>query len=119
MNRKEIGTIGEKLAEGFLKKKGYHIREKNFRCRTGEIDIVAEKKGYLVFVEVRTKTSTNYGTPEESITFIKKDKLIQTALYYIDSHRKLPSSWRFDFVAIELDNNHKVIRIELIENAIY
>lgn len=119
MNRKEIGTIGEKLAEGFLKKKGYRVREKNFRCRTGEIDIVAEKKGYLVFVEVRTKTSTNYGTPEESVTFIKKDKLIQAALYYIDSHKKLPSSWRFDFVAIELDNNHKVIRIELIENAIY
>ena len=118
MKRKELGDIGEKLARNFLKKKGYKIRQTNFRCREGEIDIIAEKKGYLVFVEVRTKTSSGFGSPEESVTFAKKEKLIASALTYLNSHKDLPESWRIDFVAVELDRNGKTTRIELIENAI-
>jgi putative endonuclease len=118
MKRKELGALGEKLARDFLKKKGYRIRETNFRCREGEIDIIALKKGYLVFVEVRTKTSADFGSPEESVTFAKKEKLIASALTYLNSHRDLPSLWRIDFVAVELDQNGKATRIELIENAI-
>ena len=72
MKRKELGNIGEKLAKNFLKRKGYRIRETNFRCREGEIDIVAEQKDYLVFIEVRTKASFSFGKPEESITYAKK-----------------------------------------------
>jgi putative endonuclease len=118
MKRKELGDTGEKLARDFLKKKGYKIRETNFRCREGEIDIVAQKKGYLVFVEVRTKTSVDFGSPEESVTFAKKEKLIASALAYLNSHKGLPKSWRIDFVAVELDQKGKAKRIELIENAI-
>ena len=118
MKRKELGAIGEKLARDFLKKKGYRIRETNFRCREGEIDIVAEKKGELVFVEVRTKASTEFGTPEESVTFAKKEKLIASALAYIASHKDLPQNWRIDFVAVELDPNNKPTRLELIENVV-
>lgn len=118
MKRKELGTIGEKLAKDFLKKKDYKIREANFRCREGEIDIVAEKKGYLVFVEVRTKTGSSFGSPEESVTFAKKEKLIASALTYLNNHKDLPESWRIDFVAVELDQKGKTKRIELIENAI-
>lgn len=118
MKRKDVGTLGEKLAKDFLKKKGYRIRETNFRCRQGEIDIVAEKKDYLVFIEVRTKTSAAFGSPEESITFAKKEKLISLALAYLNTHHTLPSSWRIDFVAVELDQKGKATRIELIENAI-
>ncbi len=118
MIRKEIGDKGEKLARDFLKKKGYRIIETNFRCREGEIDIVARKKDYLVFVEVRTKTGAGYGSPEESITFAKKDKLIASALSYIDTHKNLPDSWRIDFVAVELDEGGRVKRIELFENVI-
>jgi len=118
MKRKELGDIGEKLAKKFLKKKGYRIRETNSRCREGEIDIIAERKGYLVFVEVRTKTGASFGSPEESVTFAKKEKLIATALSYLNSHQNLPDNWRIDFVAVELDQNDKATRIELIENAV-
>ena len=118
MNRKELGAIGEKLAKNFLKKKGYRIRETNFRCQQGEIDIVAEQKDYLVFIEVRTKASSSFGNPEESVTNAKKENLIASALVYLNSHRNLPSLWRIDFVAIELDQKGKTTRIEIIENAV-
>ena len=118
MKRRELGSIGEKLAKDFLKKKGYRIRETNFRCREGEIDIIARKKDYLVFVEVRTKASSSFGSPEESVTSVKKEKLIASALTYLSSHQDLPESWRIDFVAVELDQKGKTKRIELIENAI-
>ncbi len=118
MNRQETGKLGEKLAQKFLKKKGYRILETDFRCRMGEIDIVAQQKDYLVFVEVRTKSSLDFGTPEESITQSKKGKLIASALSYINTHQNLPPLWRIDVVAIEVDQKGKTKRIELIENAI-
>jgi len=118
MKRKELGAVGEKLARNFLKKKGYRIRQTNFRCREGQIDIVAERKGCLVFVEVRTKTGSSFGSPEESVTAAKKEKLIATALSYLDSHQNLPDNWRIDFVGVELDQNGRATRIELIENAV-
>ena len=118
MNRQEVGKLGEKLAQKFLKKKGYRILETDFRCRMGEIDIVAQQKDYLVFVEVRTKSSLDFGTPEESITQSKKEKIINSALTYISTHQNLPPLWRIDVVAIEVDQKGKSKRIELIENAI-
>ena len=75
MKRRDTGILGEKLAKDFLKKRGYNIRETNYRCPEGEIDIVARHKDYLVFVEVRTKTSLEFGSPEESITLTKKERL--------------------------------------------
>ena len=118
MDRQEVGKLGEKAARKFLKKRGYRVRETGFRCRHGEIDIIAQKKDYLVFVEVRTKSSLDFGTPEESITQAKKERLIASALTYTTTHQKLPSLSRIDFVAVELDDKGKTKRIELIENAV-
>ena len=118
MDRREVGKLGEKAAQKFLKKRGYRIRETGFRCRRGEIDIIAQKKDCLVFVEVRTKSNLDFGTPEESITQAKKQKLITLALTYTSTHQKIPSLWRIDVVAIEIDERGKPKRIELIENAI-
>jgi len=118
MNRKKLGATGEKLARDFLKNKGYRIHETNFRCRHGEIDIIAQKKGCLVFIEVRTKTTAAFGTPEESITAVKRKKLVSTALAYLQIHADPLAQWRIDFVAVELDRKGKSTRIELIENAI-
>ena len=118
MDRQEVGKLGEKEARKFLKKRGYRIRETGFRCPHGEIDIVAQQKDWLVFVEVRTKSNLEFGTPEESITQAKKEKLIASALTYNNTHQKLPPLWRIDVVAIELDEKGKTRRIELIENAI-
>jgi putative endonuclease len=118
MNRRDVGILGEKLAGEFLKKKGYKILETNFRCREGEIDIVTKRKDYLVFVEVRTRTSADFGTPEESVTSMKKERLVNLAHVYINSHQNLPELWRIDFVAVELNERGKADRIEIIENAI-
>jgi putative endonuclease len=118
MDRQQVGKLGEKEAQKFLKKRGFRIRETGFRCHHGEIDIVAQKKDYLVFVEVRTKSNLEFGTPEESITQAKKERLIASALTYTTTHEKLPSLWRIDIVAIELDEKGKTTRIEHIENAV-
>jgi putative endonuclease len=118
MNRQEVGKLGEKAAQKFLKKRGYRIRETGFRCHHGEIDIIAQQKDYLVFVEVRTKSSLDFGTPEESITQAKKERIIASALTYTNTHQNLPSLWRIDVVAVELNDKGETKRIELIENAI-
>jgi putative endonuclease len=118
MDRQEVGKLGEKEARKFLKKRGYRIRETGFRCRHGEIDIIAQKKDWLVFVEVRTKSNLDFGTPEDSITQTKKERLIASALTYTSTHQKLPPLWRIDVIAIELDDKGKPRRIEFLENAI-
>jgi len=118
MNRQDVGKLGEKAGQKFLKKRGYRIRETGFRCHHGEIDIIAQQKDWLVFVEVRAKISLDFGTPEESLTQSKKRRLIATALTYTNTHRDLPSLWRIDVIAIELDDKGRIRRIEHIENAI-
>jgi len=118
MKRRDIGILGEKLAKDFLKKKGYYIIETNYRCPEGEIDIIGRHDDSLVFVEVRTKTSLKFGSPEESITPAKKERMKATAAYYQQTHTNLPSQWRIDVVAIELNQQGKLSRIDLIENAV-
>ena len=118
MKRRETGILGEKLAGDFLKKRGYRILETNYRCPEGEIDIVARHKDCLAFVEVRTKKSLGFGSPEESITSVKKERMKATAARYRQTHDKLPQQWRIDVVVVELDQKGKLSRIELIENAV-
>ena len=116
-DRRKLGSLGEKIAKEHLLGIGYVIRETNFRSREGEIDIVAEKGDYLVFVEVRTRRSRSFGTPEESITASKKERLITLAQRYMESHSDLPPFWRIDVVGVELEGG-RVARLEVTENAI-
>jgi putative endonuclease len=118
MKRRETGILGEKLAKDFLKKRGYRILEANYRCHEGEVDLIAEHKDSLVFIEVRTKKSTDFGSPEESITSAKKERLRAVASHYRQTHSNLPLLWRIDVVAVELNQKGKPSRIELIENAV-
>jgi len=119
MKKQESGKLGEQIARSELKKKGYRIIETNYRCRQGEIDIVAHQGNSLVFIEVRTKTGSSFGSPEESVTALKKQHLIATAMEYLNSHQGLPENWRIDFVAVELDPlTNKATRIEIIEDAL-
>ncbi len=118
MKRRNTGLRGEKLATDFLRKKGYRILETNYRCPEGEIDIVARHKDSLVFIEVRAKTSMNFGSPEESITAAKKTKMRTTAAHYRQKHHDLPPQWRIDVVAVELSPVGKLSRIEHITNAV-
>jgi putative endonuclease len=119
MRKRDLGQLGEKLACSKLKKNGYHIVEKNYRCRYGEIDIIAKHKNSIVFIEVRSKSGTAYGTPEESVTEDKKRKIISTAMNYLGDHPEIDGDWRIDMVAVEFDSNlQTATRINIIQNAV-
>jgi putative endonuclease len=118
INRKKLGALGERIAKEHIEKLGYRIIETNFRCREGEIDIIAQEGEQLVFVEVRTRRGLDFGSPEESITVSKRQKLIEVAYAYLQSHEVLSPSWRIDVVAVELGMGGTVSRVELIQNAV-
>lgn len=103
MNKVEIGRLGEKLAKEYLIKQGYRILTENYRTPLGEIDLVVEKDQTTIFVEVRTKTSQRFGTPEESITPKKQERLIRLALQFCAHHYLYSQNLRFDIIAIYLD----------------
>jgi putative endonuclease len=131
MDRLSLGKLGERIAANYLSSQGYQIIEMNFHKRWGEIDIVAvdpstsfglaQDKGSgqgatLVFVEVKTRMVGDRISPEESITNHKINSLKKSALFYKMKHRELPEALRIDFVGIEVDQNLKPIRINLIKN---
>lgn len=112
--------LGEDKACEYLKKIGFKIIERNFRKGYGEVDIVAldptDRPGQvLVFVEVKTRTSSQFGTPLEGITYWKLKSLIRMAQYYKMTHRNLPEALRIDAVAVIL-NGDKIQSIELTRN---
>ncbi len=117
----ELGARGEALAVKYLKRTGYRIIEQNFRVRTGEIDIIAEQDGTLVFIEVKTRTDTRFGLPFESITASKKIHLSKVALEYMSKHDCHDRPARFDVIGVQLDRNEPKgasdARIEIIKNA--
>lgn len=114
----ELGALGERIAEEHLVNMGYQILARNWRWRTGEIDLVAEQNGEVVFVEVKSRRSKTFGSPEESITRAKQRKLIQTANAYLGSVNRYNASWRIDVVAIDMDRDGQVTRLEHIISAV-
>jgi putative endonuclease len=115
--RKKLGRLGENLAADHLERRGYVIRQRNYRCPVGEMDIVVEDGDCLVFVEVRTRRGREYGTPEESITVAKKAKLVEVAQTYLQEH-DWPGDWRIDVVAVELTRGGRLERVTVIQNAV-
>ncbi|SMB95397.1 putative endonuclease [Thermanaeromonas toyohensis ToBE] len=115
--RRQKGWQGEEVAATFLKEQGYHLRERNFRCPLGEIDIVAEEGGEIVFIEVRTRSSSAFGLPQESIDFRKQNRLRRLASFYLKQRKLHGQPCRFDVVAVLLNGQGRVARIELIRGA--
>ena len=114
-----MGARGEGIAREYLEARGYEIVATNFRCQWGEVDIIARDRDFLVFVEVRTRRSTDsYGTPEESLSKQKRDKLIATAETYIQSCPTTVEDWRIDLVAIRLDGRVTNGQVQHIVNAV-
>lgn len=109
-----LGSKGEDIAAKFLKDKGYKILSKNFKTSIGEIDIIAEDKGALVFVEVKTRNNTSYGHPFEAVNYRKKEKLKKVALCYLKNCKKVMPA-RFDVLSIEMDGDKA--KIEHIADA--
>lgn len=112
MNKRALGTEFEHKAAQYLIKNGYQILQSNFRCKTGEIDLIAKSDGYLCFIEVKYRSGTSKGYPAEAITPAKMLRITRTAQFYMLIH-KIPEDTpcRFDAVVI-LDND-----ISLIKNA--
>jgi putative endonuclease len=119
MNNKILGNLGETIAENYLKKSGYNIVCKNFRCSIGEIDIIALNKDSLIFVEVKTRTSTKFGYPKEAVTYHKKNKIIKVAETFLAFNKKYTNHiFRFDVIEILVDpKTFKLNNINHIKDA--
>ena len=101
MNKRSVGAYYEQIAAQYLQQKGYEILEQNYRCALGEIDLIARHEGYLVFVEVKYRSSTNKGYPQDAVNGAKQKRIYQTAAKYIAVHKLSYSiPYRFDVVSI-------------------
>ena len=98
--RKLLGREGEDRAEAFLKKRGYRILERNYRTKSGELDLIALDRDTVVFIEVKTRTSDAYGAPELAVTARKQQRMIKAAFGYINRKKLHQVPCRFDVVAI-------------------
>ena len=111
------GAWGEALAAEFLKKKRYKLIAQGFRCRFGEIDLIAQKQGVICFVEVKLRSNTEYGLPREFVDRRKQEKLRITAEAYL-AQEELDCDARFDVAEVYADpSDRRKARIEYIENA--
>ncbi len=113
-----VGELGEKLALKFLQSKGYRILEMNLRTPFGEIDAIAKKRGVIIFIEIKTRSTSSLGPPYLSVTRAKQMRLIKNALCYLKWHGLVDSDWRIDVVSVKLDYTYNLEHIELIENAV-
>jgi putative endonuclease len=117
IRRKQLGRKGEDAAARYLEKNNYQILCRNYSCRLGEIDIVTRERDCIVFVEVRSLRSNDYGLPQESVTTRKKIKLRQLAWHYLKSVGETNASCRFDVIAVLFDGEGRLKKLEHIENA--
>ena len=116
--RQGLGRTGERLAAEAPMSKGYCILERNFRCRHGEIDLVAEDEQDIIFVEVKARRGVSYGLPEDALTMRKRRKLIEVASYYLDLHMCSNRSWRIDVVAVQFSSSGKLEEIRIYKHAV-
>jgi putative endonuclease len=115
--RQELALIGEEHAARFLRSKGYRVRERNFRARGGEVDIVAEHGDALVFVEVKARSSTDFADPRESVTPGKQKRIARAAAVYIARRERRERVTRFDVVEVLVTPEGRVERVNVIEGA--
>jgi putative endonuclease len=115
--RVRLGRFGERLAVAHLESKGYLILDRNFRCREGEIDIIAQNDGCLVFVEVRARRGDAMGSAVESVTPLKGARIHAAADAYCRDHPYADADRRADVIAVDLSPQGRLLRLEHIENA--
>lgn len=116
MNGVEKGRRGEDFAAVFLFEQGYKIIHRNWRLKSGEIDIICEKFGTLVFCEVKSRSSLRYGSGAEAVNLYKQRKIIHTAMLYLQQYRLQNRPCRFDIIEI-LDIPPEKPKIRHIINA--
>lgn len=112
-DNKSTGNLGESKACKYIKKNGYKVLKKNYRTKFGEIDIIGTDSDTICFIEVKARSRTDYGSPQEFVTKKKQERLWKTASIYIDKNSPEIENYRFDVVAVDLENEE----IELFKNA--
>jgi putative endonuclease len=117
MDRVRLGRIGEDAAAAHLEARGYRIVERNFRCALGEIDLIATQGRVTVFIEVKSRSTADFGRPLEAITRLKQRRLARLAIYYLKGRNLLDGPARFDAVSVALAPDGRVERIELLVDA--
>lgn len=114
--RVKLGRRGEELAVAELTRCGYEIVARNWRCQVGEVDVVARRGEVWAFFEVRTRRGREFGTPEESITPAKRQRMIDVALTYLGENDLNDVDWRVGLVAVEMDRAGRLLRVEVYES---
>jgi putative endonuclease len=110
-----VGKTGEEIAIQYLLQQGYQVLERNYRCRFGEIDLIARDGSTLAFIEVKTRRSQKFGPAAAAVTLEKQRHLVKASQVYLTRKRKAHELCRFDVVTIELDALRS--HIELIKDA--
>ncbi|MFQ5656204.1 MAG: YraN family protein [Candidatus Methylomirabilales bacterium] len=117
LDRRRVGIEGEGVARRFLEGLGFRIVEENFTSPLGEVDLIAQEADVLVFVEVKTRRSTRFGTPAEAVHPRKQRQILRVAEAYM-RERRLRVPCRVDVVTVEFDPQESQPRVELIRNAV-
>jgi putative endonuclease len=113
--RAALGMFGEELARTRLEAEGYRTVERNWHCRRGEIDLIVERGGSLIFVEVRTRRGRS---PELSIGRLKRQRLRAAAQLWLAEHCRNEPDWRIDVILIEVDRSGRLVRYEQMPSAV-
>ena len=117
MSRTSIGNAGEAEAARYLRKKGYKLLASQWRCRFGELDLVArDRRGTLCFVEVKLRRETAIGLPREFVDARKQERLRKAAACYLSTHG-LDAPARFDVAEVYTDEGHRIVRLEYLADA--
>ncbi|MFH1798086.1 MAG: YraN family protein [Candidatus Omnitrophota bacterium] len=116
--RQHVGRLGENIAKKFLRSRGFHILEENFSAPFGEIDLVAKQENYIVFVEVKARTSLRFGEPLAAITKQKQRHILRNCQYYLKRHNLVDQPWRVDAIGIELGHYEEFRVLRHVRNAI-
>ncbi|TSC95715.1 MAG: putative endonuclease [Parcubacteria group bacterium Athens1014_10] len=114
--KQKIGKTGEEIAKKYFKKKGYKILEQHYCLRGGEIDLIVQKEEKIIFVEVKTRTSDEFGNPEESINYYKQKSLNRAINNYFFKKRIENNDYQFDVVSIMLDKKERKALIKHFKN---
>ena len=112
----KLGRRGEDLAVAELARRDFEIVARNWRCLMGEVDIVARQCGAYHFFEVRTRRGMAFGTPEESVTEAKQQRMVEVALTYLGEHELNDVDWRVGVVAVEMDRAGHPLRVEVYDS---
>lgn len=117
-HRVKLGRRGEAVAVQELIRRGYEIVSRNWRCRIGEVDLVAVSGETWTFFEVRTRRGRDFGIPEESLTSAKVERMVAVARMYLATHDKNVHEvdWRIGLVAVEMDEAGWLLRIDVYES---